>query len=143
MACPYFEPREIVTEGWWQHPGRLPLGAGWRGSCCATADKPVPSDDTLRDLCNLGYARACERLAHDRDWDAIRFSVASESSQQVSFCYVCELGHAPKESGKLTYDLSMQVWLNAGADPRVQRLADAYLAVYKSRRRMPGEEATA
>lgn len=63
----------------------------------------------------------------------MRFSVASAGREQVTFCYVCELGHAPVESGKLSFDLRRETWVNVHLDVRVQRLADCYLETYRAR----------
>jgi hypothetical protein len=133
LACPYFVPREILNDGSWPHPSRLPLGAGWRGSCCASKREIAPSDAQLREFCNLGYAAACPHLPVEREWDAVRFSVASVGCEQVTFCYVCELGHAPVEHGNLAFDLRRETWVNVHLDSRVQRLADCYLETYRAR----------
>jgi hypothetical protein len=133
LACPYFVPREVVNDGSWLHPSRLPLGAGWSGRCCASGQETAPADSTIRDLCNLGNATACPQLPRERDWDAIRFSVARTSAEQITLCYVCELAYAPVEDGKLTFDCIQQLWLNPHADQRVQRLAACYLEVYRAR----------
>lgn len=133
LACPYFMPREILNDGSWQHPARLPLGAGWTGSCCASAEETLPTESALREFCNLGNAHACPYLPRDRDWDAVRFSVARSGSEQITLWYVCELAHAPIEHGKLTFDRRMKRWVNPHADLRVQRLADCYLQTYGSR----------
>jgi len=154
-------PREIVYDIAWPHPARLPLGAGWKGSCCAQND-PAPAGSVadarsndidpalIRDFCNLGYATSCPRLPRGRDWDAIRFSVASSSSAEITLCYICELAHAPKAHGTLTYDLVTEAWRDApGAtseattsdattseatrDVRVRRLAASYLQAYRAR----------
>jgi hypothetical protein len=133
LACPYFVPREILNDGSWPHPSRLPLGAGWTGACCASGQAIAPSDTHLREFCNLGYAAACPRLPAAREWDAVRFSVVSAGREQVTFCYVCELGHAPVENGKLSFDLGRGTWINVHSDARVQRLADCYLETYRTR----------
>lgn len=151
MACPYFVPREIVYDIAWPHPARLPLGAGWTGTCCAhdeqaliglTGDpKSTPVDDGLiRDFCNIGYAAACPHLPAFRDWDAVRFSVAGTTAAQITLCYVCEFAHAPKAHGMLIYDLAAEAWHNApdatseaGNDARVRRLAVSYLQAYRAR----------
>jgi len=134
LACPYFVPREIVNDGPWLHPSRLPLGAGWSGHCCAAEQYVAPTDAAIRDFCNLGNATACPHLPRERDWDAIRFSVARTSVEQITLWYVCELAHAPVEHGKLTFDRVEERWLNPHADSRVQRLAACYLETYRSRR---------
>jgi len=134
VACPYFVPCEVLNDGSWPHPSRLPLGAGWRGECCASGVALTPLDLEIRDFCNLGYASGCPRLPRERDWDAVRFSVSSANGDKITLLYVCEFGHAPVEHGKLTFDLINEGWLDAPADARVQRLADCYLKAYRDRR---------
>ena len=133
LACPFFVPREILNDGSWPHPSRLPLGAGWTGNCRASGQELAASDKDIREFCNLGYATACPHLPLRRDWDAIRFSVARASGEQITICFVCELAHAPIEHGKLIFDLASEDWLNADADPRVLRLATCYLQTYRVR----------
>jgi len=133
LACPFFVPLEILNDGSWPHPSRLPLGAEWSGSCRASGQELSASDAQIREFCNLGYATACPHLPRGRDWDAIRFSVARVSREEVTICFVCELAHAPIEHGELTFDLAREVWLNAHPDPRVLRLATCYLETYRAR----------
>ena len=133
LACPFFVPREILNDGSWPHPSRLPLGAGWTGNCRASGRELAASDTHLREFCNLGYATACPHLPQLRDWDAIRFSVARAGREQVTIWFVCELGHAPMEHGELTFDLASEAWLNPQPDPRVLRLANCYLQTYRTR----------
>jgi hypothetical protein len=125
-------PREIVADGSWLHPSRLPLGAGWSGRCCASGEETTPTGAALREYCNLGNATACAHLPFQRDWDAIRFSVARTSVEHITLWYVCESAHAPAEHGKLTFDQVHEHWLNPHADPRVQRLANCYLETHRS-----------
>jgi len=124
----------MMNDGSWLHPSRLPLGVGWSGDCCASGQSTAPTDSALREFCNLGNATACPHLPRERDWDAIRFSVARASLEQITLCYVCEFAHAPVEHGKLTFDCVHERWLNPHADPRVQRLAVCYLETHRSRR---------
>ncbi len=133
MACPFFVPREILNDGSWPHPARLPLGAGWSGDCCASEATVSLHDSQIREFCNLGYATRCPHLPSQRDWDAVRFSVARTSDEQIVLSYACELGHAPVEHGKLIFDLSGETWLTAHADARVRRLAESYIQTYRSR----------
>ncbi len=133
LACPFFAPREIVNDGSWPHPSRLPLGAGWTGNCRASGQELQPADTHIREFCNLGYAAACPHLPPRRDWDAIRFSVAHANVNQVTLWYVCEKNHAPVERGRLTFDLANQAWSNPHADERVQRLATCYIETYRAR----------
>jgi len=134
LACPYFVPRELRNDGSWPHPVRLPLGAGWNGSCCASGQETAPTDAAIREFCNLGNA-PCPHLPVDRDWDAVRFSVASTGSEHVVFWYVCERAHAPVEHGKLTFDLGRRAWTNPHPDARVDRLASRYLEAWMMRQR--------
>jgi len=131
LACPFFVPLEIVNDGSWPHPSRLPLGAGWAGNCRASG-QPA-SNSHIREFCNLGYATACPHLPLSRDWDAVRFSVARAGQDQVTIGFVCELAHAPIEHGKLIFDLTSGVWQNPHGDARVQRLAICYLQTYLAR----------
>jgi hypothetical protein len=133
LACPFFVPREIVNDGSWPHPSRLPLGAGWTGTCRATGEEQATSDTHIREFCNLGYASGCPHLPRQRDWDAIRFSIASVRREQITICFTCELAHAPIEHGNLIFDVAHESWLNAHSDPRVLRLATCYLHAYRAR----------
>jgi len=122
-----------MNNGSWPHPSRLPLGAGWTGGCRASGKELAASDTHIREFCNLGYATACPNLPQRRDWDAIRFSVARASREQVTICFVCELDHAPVEQGNLTFDLANGAWLNLHQDSRVLTLATCYLQTYRDR----------
>lgn len=133
MACPFFVPREILNDGSWPHPSRLPLGAGWAGSCRASGTEEPIADGHIREFCNLGYATACPQLPVERDWDAIRFSVARVSREHLTISFVCELGHAPIEHGKLTFDLENEGWLGPSPDPRVLTLANCFVHTYRER----------
>ena len=133
VACPFFVPLEIVNDGSWPHPSRLPLGAGWTGNCRSSGQELAASDTHIREFCNFGYATACPQLPQHRDWDAVRFSVARANASQVVLRYVCELDHAPIEHGELTFDLASEAWLDVQRDPRVLRLANCYLETYRAR----------
>jgi hypothetical protein len=133
LVCPFFVPLEIVNDGSWPDPSRLPLGAGWTGNCRASGLELAASQTHAREFCNLGYATACPHLPRNRDWDAIRFSVAWVHGEQITICFVCELGHAPIEHGKATFDLAREAWLNPPTDPRVLTLATCYLDAYRVR----------
>jgi hypothetical protein len=65
----------------------------------------------------------------------MRFSVAQISPGQVAICFVCELGHAPVEQGRLVFDLTNEVWLDVHPDPRVLRLATSFLQSYRTRQK--------
>lgn len=133
MACPYFIPREILNDGSWLHPLRLPLGAGWSGDCCATGQEMAGDPTHNRNFCNLGYAAACPHLPQHRDWDAVRFSVASSGEGQITVLYACELKHAPVAHGTLTFDVRNERWREPHPDARVHRLANSYVHAYRAR----------
>jgi len=134
LTCPYFIPREILNDGSWPHASRLPLGAGWSGACNATGQELPAAEAHIRDFCNLGYAAACPNFPQARDWDAVRFSVAGSSTEQIVLHYACELNHAPVEHGTLTYEFARKDWREAHADARINRLAVSYLYAYRARR---------
>ncbi len=126
-------PLEIVNDGSWPHPSRLPLGAGWTGNCRASGQDLPASGAHIREFCNLGYASACPQLPQSRDWDAVRFSVAHVGREQITISFVCESAHGPVEHGKLIFDLANEAWFNPHPDPRIFRLATCYLQTYRAR----------
>lgn len=93
-----------------------------------------PGDTELRDFCNLGYARRCDKLPASRRADAIRFSVASEKEGEIILRYLCERDHAPVEHGELRYRPATGAWAAAHADAVLQRQAECFVAVYLERR---------
>ena len=134
MACPYFLPQERIENSSWQHPSRLPLGDAWNGYCAAPGHVGArPSDDELREGCNLGYARACPRLPRQRSSDAVRFSLARHREQKLSVQFVCEIAHAPGEHGMLEFDAAAGRWSSAHPDARIQKMAECYLQSYLRR----------
>ena len=135
MACPYFIPTQKFEDGGWPHRNRLPLGDGWRGLCTASSDKQItPSDDELREFCNLGYAARCQRLPHSRRFDAARFSVARDRDQRIEICCVLETDHRPGVHRMLQYDSVAGRWTVMHPDPRIQAMAACYLESYFARR---------
>ena len=120
----------------WAFPSRLPLGAGFSGSCRAPGveAEPAPDDITLRDCCNLGHAWGCTRLPADRRADSIRFAVAQDSAERVVLHYVYDRNHLPVAHGQLTYDCVQQHWLSVPDDACLERQAECYLALYLERR---------
>ena len=128
-------PTEKHDSALWIHPGRLPLGAGWKGHCTAPEHSgEVPSDEQLRDGCNLGYARNCAWCPPDRPWDSTRFGVSKECEQRITLCYVCEKEHHPVEHGTLEYDPVLGRWNSKHPDQRVQRMAESYMESYLLRK---------
>jgi hypothetical protein len=111
------------------------LGDAYSGRC--EADPAIPADPdpvTLRDCCNLGYARGkCARFPDAAGPDAIRFAVTADSGGSVRIYWVREKGHEPFDHGPLEYSIGAQAFLAAAADPAVEQQARAYVASYLRR----------
>jgi len=137
-------PVEILENGSWPHPSRLPLGAGWRGHCTAPGHEgESPAPDILQAFCNLGYADGCSWAPRERNWDAIRFAVAAPPdaakrratgaeapSTILRLNFVCERSHRPVAHGELDFDLTQATWMQRHDDPRIQKMADCFLQSY-------------
>ncbi|MDP9162444.1 MAG: hypothetical protein M3O09_19740 [Acidobacteriota bacterium] len=124
-------PTSKLEGGGFQHPSRLPLGAGWNGLCCAQdAERISPSENELREFCNMGYALTCSRLPSMREWDAVRFSVTRDWRSHLSLQFVCEMNHTPSEHGKLEYDVTARKWTTPHKNSRVQKMAECYVESY-------------
>jgi hypothetical protein len=134
MACRYFMPTERLDDSAWIHPSRLPLAAGWTGQCTAPGHEgEIPSEQQVRDCCNLGYAKACSFRPADRDYDSVRFGVMRDSDDFVLVRYVCERDHVPADHGTLEYS-KVSGWLRSHSDARIQKMADCYVTSYFARR---------
>ena len=150
MACPFFMPVEKLENGTWLHAARLPLGCGWSGHCTAPGHEgEVPSQEELREFCNLGYAETCQRLPRERMWDSVRFGARSVgsgkkngTSRRVQVRYVCERGHRPAGHGTLEFDAASARWIEQHRERRVQKMAECFLASYLEKRK-PREAAQA
>jgi hypothetical protein len=143
VACPFFMPMEKIGGGLWLHAARLPLGGGWSGFCTAPGhDGETPSENELREFCNLGYAERCGRLPPERPWDSVRFgartmdgNAENGSSGRIQVRYVCEREHRPAEHGTLTFDVERACCEQPHSDSRLQRMAECFLASYLERRK--------
>jgi len=139
MACPYFIPIEVLAGDLWPHRPRLPLGDGFTGTCCVQPESPAaPSEEELRQFCNLGYAAAysckCPRFPESRDFDAIRVGVVRDDESTLSVAFACERDFVAIDHGNLVYDCASGTWTTAHPDPRVQSKAEAYVRTYLLRR---------
>lgn len=132
MACPYFIPEQRCEAELWQHRARLPLGDGFVGFCCAQETAYQPTQDELREFCNIGYAKSCPRLPENRDADSVRF-MARPTDGFVAIKYLLELGHAPVSDGELRYEPATGRWQAPHPDERVQKKAQCYLESYLAR----------
>lgn len=133
VACPFFFPVEKVSIGW-AFPARLPLGAGFTGTCRAGGQEITPTETELRDFCNMGYAGGCARMPAARCADGVRFAVARDEESRIVLHYVSERLHEPVEYGRLEYDCASQTWAAPLRDGCLQRQAECYVAVYLERK---------
>jgi hypothetical protein len=134
VACPFFMPEERFASDW-PFPQRLPLGAGWAGTCTAPGHEGVrPSEDELKSGCNLGYAKECTRLPAERDTDAVRFALGGERHGILRVLFACEREHLPAGHGELLYDVGSGSWLQSHDDACVQRMAECYVRAKRERR---------
>jgi hypothetical protein len=97
VACPFFEPLQLLPPRQWTHRPRLPLGEAWSGRCHAGGE---PTGEEQFELCNHGYARGqCPSFPSSCLADAVRFSVTRE--EPLRLIYILEKDHAPLEHGEL------------------------------------------
>jgi hypothetical protein len=141
VACPFFMPVEQLQNGIWLHAGRLPLGSGWSGQCAALGHEgESPSEEELRDFCNLGYAEGCSRLPRERMWDSVRFAARTVSNgngdrSSIQVRYVCERDHRPAEHGLLEFYPAEARWQQEHRNRRIQRMAECFLESYVEKRK--------
>lgn len=133
MACPFFFPTEKISIGW-AFPARLPLGAGFTGTCRASETEVTPSETELRDFCNIGYAGGCLRMPAVRCADGVRFAIARDEETRIVLHYVSERLHEPVEYGRLEYDCKEHKWIVPLRDLCLQRQAECFVNVYLERR---------
>ena len=134
VACPYFMP-ERRLESDWPFPRRLPLAAGWAGTCSAPGHEGAqPSEDELKSGCNVGYAKACGRLPADRSADAVRFAMGEERDGVLHVLFACERAFLPAGHGKLLYDKTNKTWVQRHDNACVQRMAECYVQSQLERR---------
>ena len=139
VACPYFMPVSKLENGSWPHPARLPLGCGWHGHCTSPGHEgQTPAQDVLEKFCNLGYSGSCGWSPPQREWDSVRFALATRGDSArsdttapiIRLTYVCEKDHRPVAHGELHFDLPRAAWIQLHPDARVQKMAECFLDSY-------------
>jgi hypothetical protein len=111
------------------------LGAGWAGVCTAPGHEGAqPSDDELKNGCNLGYAKTCNRLPPERHADAVRFVLGEERDGVLRVLFVCERAYLPASHGELLYVKASGTWLQRHDNACVQRMAECYVQAQMERR---------
>jgi hypothetical protein len=134
LACPFFIPTERADDIAFPHPSRLPLGASWRGTCCAPGHEESKLESRELESCNLGYAKSCARLPKERLCDAVRFAVVNDSAEAISVQFVLEIEYLPGGHGVLGFDKRSGTWISPHADDRLQKKAECFLRSYLERR---------
>jgi hypothetical protein len=134
LACPFFAPTHRADDLAFPHPVRLPLGAGWRGTCCVAGHEQAALSNVELESCNLGYAKSCPRLPKGRACDAVRFVIANDSGEAITLRFVYESNYLPAGSGTLEYDVVLRTWITSHSELRTQKLAEAFLQSYLERR---------
>ena len=134
MACPFFMPDQRL-EGDWPFPQRLPLGAGWTGTCAAIANSEVrPNEHELKTACNMGYAKGCSRLPQDRQADAVRFAKGDGHDGLIHIRFSYERDYLPVAHGEVIYDTTTRRLQTAVANPCLLRMAECYIEAQIARR---------
>ncbi len=127
MACPYFYP---VTPGK-NGSAMLPLGDRWEGVCRAAPDAPRKADESLVQLCNMGYARGqCPHFPTGDGPDSVRFTVKGSGNGSVNLYYAIERDHHPFAHGPLTYLPASGELADRPASEILDRQARAYAESY-------------
>ncbi|HVW09992.1 MAG TPA: hypothetical protein VHC90_15490 [Bryobacteraceae bacterium] len=95
MACPLFIPSAPLGDLVKISP---PLGDVYNGRCAAAPSAEIEAD-TLRQCCNLGYARRhCERAAQ-AEADAVRVLVRADNGRVIEVAWAIERDHHPVAVG--------------------------------------------
>ena len=88
-----------------------------------------PDSETVRDLCNYGYARGrCARFPGGDSADAVRFAIGSDDQTLVVIRYAIERDHYPLDQGELSLRRAPPI-----AGSVLLRQAHAYLQSYLRR----------
>ena len=132
VACPFFMPTQRL-EGEWPFPHRLPLGAGWSGTCAAAPQMLQPSGEELN-LCNVGYARRCDKLPAERVADAVRFALGEERDGLLKVRFALEREYLPAGHGELVYEVQARSWREQHSSACVQKMAQCYVESQLARR---------
>lgn len=104
MACPLFEPLEPAAAP--RRPGvRLPLIDEYAGVCHASGKAAPPADAMLSAGCNQGYAYACPNYSQRGNPSAMRYSVTSQTEQQLTITWIEEQSYSPLRQGTMCFHI--------------------------------------
>jgi len=134
MACPYFYPEEKWKGKLAGRAPQFPLGDFYEGACRAGDAEFRPDWDTLRERCNMGYARCqCPRFPENAGPDAVRFTIVQDREAAIALYYVIEKNHAPYQHGPLEYDRATGALRATPANAALGNQARAYVESYLRR----------
>jgi hypothetical protein len=104
MACPFFEPSDLVKAP--RRPGvRLPLLDEYEGLCHASGTVAEPAPTMLATACNQGYARACPNHPLADRPSAMRYSVTAQTEQELIVLWIEEQAYEPVRRGTVCFDV--------------------------------------
>jgi len=126
MACPHFYPTAAMAPS----SAILPLGDAYTGECRAGA---APDQVTMREICNMGYARGRCAGCPEEGPDAVRFAVAGHNAGVISIRCVVERDYLPFWNGTLTYSESIRA-VSGATNAVLERQAGAYAESYLRRK---------
>lgn len=133
MACPYFFPLARFESNPWAIPPRLPLGDPYAGECRASGDTFQPDETRVRQVCNLGYGRACcDRFPQSSEADAVRFHIAQDAGTPIRIQYIFEKDCWPKEYG--AFECANAAVASGPENEILRKQAGAFLESYLRRR---------
>ncbi len=112
----------------------LPLGGPWHGVCRAEPEAAAEPEESMRTVCNLGYARGvCGRFPAGEGPDAVRFTVTRDAGGRLGIYYVMERDHHPFAHGPLEYVPGANSILPSPGET-LARQAQAYAESYRRRK---------
>lgn len=141
VACPFFMPDQRLA-GDWPFPQRLPLGAGWSGTCTASQPELRPAEHELKTSCNIGYASTCARLPKEREADAVRFALGEERDGLLRIRFAYERECLPAGHGELVYETAAHRWHTLHSNACLLRMAECYIETQMARRASARSEAS-
>jgi hypothetical protein len=118
MACPLFLPATPLDD----------FSDLYAGTCAADTATSIAAD-TLRQCCNVGYARGvCERAGQSNS-DAFRFAIKAKREGMVEVAWSSERNHHPVAVGTLAVDGTTAGGTTAGGEP-LERQTYVYAMAY-------------
>jgi hypothetical protein len=133
MACPYFEPHNIVAQRQ-NANARLPLIDEYDGLCRA-ASEPIEAPAELRfRCCNHGYSKgSCERFPSGEVRSSLRYHVVRRTERALEFICIEEQNYAPLAWHQVQYFFANERLEPELDDACIQAQAIAFCRSYLKR----------